>query len=157
MHQSIRLTQNYSFNIIRIMYTSCAQAALRTLLFICPSVCPSVRLSVCHTFFTMSPSSYHHDVFSSYYHWQKWCPCNRSRSEVKGQIIEVKINFAPIWAFPYCNCSLNSHMAMKSCTHGYGIMQWYSALLFFKVIRQITRSHRTKNRRFWPELGVSVL
>ena len=50
-----------------------------------PSVCPSVRLSVCHTFFTMFPSSYHHEIFRSYYHGQKWCPCKRSRSEVKGQ------------------------------------------------------------------------
>ena len=50
-----------------------------------PSVCLSVRLSVCHTFFTMFPSSYHHEIFRSYYHGQKWCPCKRSRSEVKGQ------------------------------------------------------------------------
>ena len=42
---------------------------------------PSVR----HTFFTMFPSSYHHEIFRSYYHGQKWCPCKRSRSEVKGQ------------------------------------------------------------------------
>ena len=49
------------------------------------SVCPSVRPSVCHTFFTMFPSSYHHEIFRSYYHGQKWCPCKRSRSEVKGQ------------------------------------------------------------------------
>ena len=33
------------------------------------------------------------------------------------------------------------------------------ALLFFKVISQISRSHATrlKNRRFWPKLGVSGL
>ena len=50
---------------------------------------PSVRLSVClsvrHTFFTMFPSSYHHEIFRSYYQWQKWRPCKRSRSGVKGQ------------------------------------------------------------------------
>ena len=50
-----------------------------------PSVCPSVRLSVCHTFLIMFPSSYHHEIFMSYYQWQKWRPCKRSRSEVKGQ------------------------------------------------------------------------
>ena len=27
-------------------------------------------------------------------------------------------------------------------------------ILFFNVIRQISRSHGTKNRRFWPKLGV---
>ena len=41
--------------------------------------------SVCHTFLTMLPSSYHHEIFRSYYQWQKWRPCKRSRSEVKGQ------------------------------------------------------------------------
>ena len=40
-------------------------------LSVCPSVCPSVRLSVCpsvcHTFLTMFPSSYHHEIFRIYY------------------------------------------------------------------------------------------
>ena len=31
------------------------------------------------------------------------------------------------------------------------------ALLFFKVIRQISRSHGSKNRWIWPRLGVSGL
>ena len=31
------------------------------------------------------------------------------------------------------------------------------ALLFFEVIRQISRSHSSKNRRIWPRLGVSGL
>ena len=34
---------------------------------------------------TMFPSLYHHVIFRSYYQWQKWRPCKRSRSEVKGQ------------------------------------------------------------------------
>ena len=75
---------------------SCDQAALRTPLSVCLSVCqsvrPSVRLSVCpsvslslcrsvcHTFFTMFLSSYRYKIFRSYYQWQKWCPCKRSRS-----------------------------------------------------------------------------
>ena len=46
-----------------------------------PSVCPSVR----HTFLTMFPSFYHHDIFRRYNQWQKWRPCKRSRLEVKGQ------------------------------------------------------------------------
>ena len=41
--------------------------------------------SVRHTFFTMFPSLYHHKIFRSDYQWQRWCPCKRSRSEVKGQ------------------------------------------------------------------------
>ena len=34
---------------------------------------------------TMFPSSYHHEIFRSYYQWQKWCPCKKSRSKVKDQ------------------------------------------------------------------------
>ena len=34
---------------------------------------------------------------------------------------------------------------------------WKRCLLFFKVIHQISRSHGTKNRRFWTELSVSGL
>ena len=59
------------------MIFTCNQAALRTLLSVCPSVC--------HTFFTMFLSSYHHEIFRSNYQWQKWYPWKRSRSEVKGQ------------------------------------------------------------------------
>ena len=44
-----------------------------------------VRLSVCHTFFTMPPSLYHHENFRSYYQWSGRGLCKRSRSEVKGQ------------------------------------------------------------------------
>ena len=43
------------------------------------------RPSVCHTFLTIFPSSYHHEIFRSYYQWQKWRPCKRTRSEVEGQ------------------------------------------------------------------------
>ena len=37
------------------------------------------------------------------------------------------------------------------------IMLRRDALLFFKVICQISRSHGSKNRWFWPRLGVSGL
>ena len=36
-------------------------------LSVCPSVRLSVCLSVCHTFLTMFPSSYHHEIFRSYH------------------------------------------------------------------------------------------
>ena len=73
-----------------------------------PSVCPSVR----HTFLTMFPSSYRHEIFWSYYQWQKWRPCKRSRSEVKGQ---GHRGHNPTLPFPDCNSSLNSRMMMKWC------------------------------------------
>ena len=77
-----------------------------------PSVCLSVRPSVRHTFLTMFPSSYHHEIFRSYYQWQKWRPCKRSRSEVKGQ---GHRGHNPTLPFPDCNSSLNSRMMMKWC------------------------------------------
>ena len=50
---------------------SCDQAALWMVFSVRLSVCPSVRLSVClsvcHTFLTMLPSSYHHEIFRSYH------------------------------------------------------------------------------------------
>ena len=63
--------------IVILLIFSCDQAALRTLL----SVRLSVPPSVCYTFFTMFLSSYHPEIFRSYYHWQMWCPCRRSRSQ----------------------------------------------------------------------------
>ena len=65
---------------------SCDQAALWMVQSICLSVHPSVRPSFRHTFLTMFPSWYHHEIFfRSCYQWQKWRPCKSSRSEVKGQ------------------------------------------------------------------------
>ena len=58
---------------------SCDQAAL----WMVQSVCLSVRPSIRHTFLTMFPSLYHHEIFRSCYQWQKWRPCKRSRSKVK--------------------------------------------------------------------------
>ena len=44
-----------------------------------------VCLSACHTFFTMFPSWYHHEIFGNDNQPQKWCLCKSSRSEVKSQ------------------------------------------------------------------------
>ena len=60
-------------------------------------------------------------------------------------------NLDPNWAFPNCNSSLNSPMALK----------WYRKLdevqkscpIVFEVIHQISRSHRLKSRRFESNFG----
>ena len=93
-------------------FFSCDQAALELVFSVCPSVCLSLCPSVRHTFLTMFPSSYHHEIFRSYYQWQKWRPCKRSRSEVKGQ---GHRGHNPTLPFPDCNSSLNSRMMMKWC------------------------------------------
>ena len=91
---------------------SCDQAAIRTLQSICPSVC----LYVCYIFFTMFLSWYQHKIFTSCDHWQKWCPCKRSRSEVKSQGHRGQKKFCPDLDFWDCKYSLNSQMTMKPCT-----------------------------------------
>ena len=102
---------------------SCDQAALRMAISVCLSVCPSV----CDTFLTMFLSSYHHEIFVTN------DKSDVHAKEVKGQGHRGQHT---TWPFPDCNSSLNSHMMMKWCTeHRRG------ALLFFKVICQISRSH----------------
>ena len=115
---------------------SCDQAALRTLLSVRlsvrPSVCLSVCLSVCHTFFTMFPSSYHHEIFRSYYHWQKWGQGQRSKVKVT-EVMTPLSRFrtvTPVWIHIWWWNYPQSLMLLRR-----------GALLFFKVIRQISRSH----------------
>ena len=50
---------------------------------LCPSVRPCLSVRLSHLF-TMFPSTYHHKIFRNCYQCQRWCPCKRSRSEVKG-------------------------------------------------------------------------
>ena len=113
---------------------------------VCLSVRPSVRPSVCHTFLTMFPSSYHHEIFRSYYQWQKWSPCKMSRSEVKGQGHrghDPNFRFrtvTPVWIHIWWWNDTYSLMLLRR-----------GALLFFKVIRQISRSHGAKIAEFDPD------
>ena len=115
------------------------------------SVCPSICPPICHTFFTMFPSLYHHDIFRTYCHWQKQCPCKGLRSEVKGQGHRGQ---KPTWQFPDCNsvwiCRWLRNDAQLKVAKG-------RCPIVFKVIRQISWSHGTKNPPFWPKLGVSRL
>ena len=62
----------------------------------------------------LSIFSSHTPLIRSNWHWQRQCPCKRSRSEVK--VTEIKTNFVPIWASPDRNSSLKSHVANKWCT-----------------------------------------
>ena len=136
--------------LVSLRVFSCDQAALWMVQSVCPSVClsvrPSVRPSVCHTFLTMFPSSYHHEIFRSYYQWQKWRPCKRSRSEVKGQSHrghDPNFRFrtvTPVWIHIWWWNDTYSLMLLRR-----------GALLFFKVIRQISRSHGAKIAEFDPD------
>ena len=51
----------------------------------------------------MFPSSYHPEIFRSYYQWQMWCPCKRSRSKVKGTEVMTPLSrfrtVTPVWIY----------------------------------------------------------
>ena len=152
--ETLRYMQLSHFPRYRSQFFSCDQAAIwlvqSVCLSVCLSVCPSVLPSVCHTFFTMFPSSYHHEIFRSYYQWQKWRPCKRSRSKVKVTEVNTQLNrfrtVTLVWIHIWWWNDAYSLMMLRR-----------GALLFFKVIRQISRSHGSKKRQIWPRLGVSGL
>ena len=62
---------------------SCDQAALWMVFSVCLSVRLSVCLSVRHTFLTMFPSSYHHEIFRSYHHGTR--VTSMQKVKVRGQ------------------------------------------------------------------------
>ena len=85
----------------------------------------------------LSIFSSHTPLIRSNWHWQRQRPCKMSRSEVK--VTEIKTNFAPIWVRTvtpvwihiWLTNDVQSLKQPRKC-----------ALLFFKVICEISRSHR---------------
>ena len=72
------------------------------------------------------------------------------RSKVKVTEVTTQLNrfrtVTPVWIHIWWWNDTYSLMLLRR-----------GALLFFKVIRQISRSHSAKNHRVWPRLGVSGL
>ena len=72
------------------------------------------------------------------------------RLKVKVTEVTTQLNrfrtVTPVWTHIWWWNDTYSLMLLRS-----------GALLFSKVIRQISRSHGSKNRRIWPRLGVSRL
>ena len=113
-----------------------------------PSVCLSVRLSVT-PFWLCS----HHRIIMKF---SGVITSDRSDVHAKGQGQKSKVKVTtqlyrfrtvtPVWI----------HIWWWNDAYSL-IMVRRGALLFFKVIRQISRSHGSKNCRIWPRLGVSGL
>ena len=107
---------------------SCDQAALQMVFSVCPSVCLSI---------TSDRSDVH-------------AKGQGQRSKVKVTEVTNQLyrfgTVTPVWI----------HIWWWNDTYSL-IMLRRGALLFFKVIRQISRSHGSKNCRIWPRLGVSGL
>ena len=134
---------------------SCDQAALwmvqSVCLSVCLSVCPSVRLSVT-PFWLCS----HHPIIMKF---SGVITSDKSDVDAKGQCQRSKVKVTEV------TTQLNR---FRTVTRVWIHIWWWDdayslimlrrgALLFFKVIRQISRSHGSTNRRIWPRLGVSGL
>ena len=120
-----------------------------------PSVRPSVCLSVRPSVTPFSPCSHHRIIMK----FSGVITMVRSDVHAKGQgqrskvkVTEVNTQLSrfqtltPVWIHIW---QWNQAHSWKQHRRG--------ALLFFKVIRQISRSHGSKNRWIWPRLVVSGL
>ena len=138
-----------------ILIFSCDQAAL----WMVQSVRPSVRLSVCLSV-RLSVTPFwlcsHHPIimkFSGVITSDKsdvHAKGQGQRSKVKVTEVTTQLNrfrtVTPVWIHIWWRNDAYSLMLLRR-----------GALLFFKVIRQISRSHGSKNCRIRPRLGVSGL
>ena len=120
---------------------------------------PSVRLSVCLSVcLSVTPfwlCSHHHIImkFSGVItrdQGKVHAKGQGQRSKVKVTEVTTQLNrfrtVTPVWIHIWWWNDTYSLMLLRT-----------GALLFLKVIRQISRSHGAKNRRYWPRLGVSGL
>ena len=134
---------------------SCDQAALWMVQSVRLSVRPSVCLSVCLSVTPFWLCS-HHPIIMKF---SGVITSDKSDVHAKGQGQRSKVKVTevttqlirfrtvtPVWIHIWWWNDAYSLMLLRR-----------GALLFFKVIRQISRSHGSKNRRIWPRLGVSGL
>ena len=126
---------------------SCDQAALWMVFSVRPSVCPSVT-----PFWLCS----HHRIIMKF---SGVITKDEGKVHAKGQVQRSKVKVTEV------TTQLNRFRTVTPVLiHIWWWNDTYSllllrrgALLFFKVIRQISRSHGAKNRRIWPRYGVSGL
>ena len=120
-----------------LLIFSCDQAALWMVQSICPSVCPSVT--------PFSPCSHHRIIMK----FPGVISNDKSDVHETGQgqrsKVKVKTQFTCFWTITQVRIHIwrwNDAQSLMLLRRG--------ALLFFKVIRQIWRSHGTKNSNFDP-------
>ena len=143
-------SNTFSWKMVSIFF-SCDQAALKMVFSVRLSVCPSVCLSVT----PFSPCSHHRIIikFSGVITMVKsdvHAKGQGQRSKVKVTEVTTQLNrfrtVTPVWI----------HIWWWNYTYSLMLLR-RGALLFLKVIRQISRSRGAKNRKVWPRLGVSGL
>ena len=94
-------------------------------------------------------SSYHPEIFISYYYRQTWCSCKRSRSEVNGQGHRVNTQFSrfrtitPVWIHIWWWNDAQSLMLLRR------------GALYFSRSSVIFQGHTTKEKTlFWTQIGI---
>ena len=130
---------------------SCDQAALQMVFSVCLSVCPSVCPSVT-PFWLCS----HHRIIMKF---SGVITSDKSDVHAKGQDQRSKVKVTKVTTQLYRFRTVTPvwiHIWWWNDAYSL-IMLRRGALLFFKVICQISKSHGSKNRRIWPRLGVSGL
>ena len=136
-------------------FFSCDQAALQMVFSVCLSVCLSVRPSVCPSVTPFWLCSHHRIIMK----FSGVITSDKSDVHAKGQGQRSKVKVTEVTTQLY---------RFRTVTPVWIPIWWWNdayslimlrrgALLFFKVICQISRSHGSKNRRIWPRLGVSGL
>ena len=141
---------NYQYQLVIF---SCDQAAIWLVQSVCLSVRPSVCLSVCLSVTPFSPCSHHRIIMK----FSGVITNDKSDVHAKGQGKRSKVKVTEV------NTQLNRFQTVTPVwihiwwwNYAYSLMMLRrGALLFFKVIRQISRSHGSKKHKIWPRLGVS--
>ena len=141
----------FDWGVWYVIIFGCDQAAL----WMVQSVRPSVRLSVRPS---VRPSHLFDYVPINVSSWRVitndksdvHAKSQGQRSKVKVTEVTTQLNrfrtVTPVWIHIWWWNDAYSLMMLRR-----------GALLFLKVIRQISRSHGSKKRRIWPRLGVSGL
>ena len=127
-----------------IFIFSCDQAAVWMVQSVCPSVCLSVTpFWLCSHYRIITKFS----GVITYARSDVHAKGHDHRSKVKFKEVTTQLNrfrtVTPVWIHIWW---WNDAYTLVMLSRG--------ALLFFKVIRQISRSHYSKKRRIWPWLGV---
>ena len=112
-----------------------------------PSVCLSVCPSVCPSVTPFSPCSHHRIIMK----FSGVITIVKSDVHAKGQGQRSKVKVTEV------NTQLSRFRTLTPVWIHIWKQHKRGALLFFKVIHQISRSYGSKNRQIWPRLGVSGL
>ena len=120
-----------------------------------PSVCPSVRLSVCLShLFNYVPT------IASSWNFHELLPMTevmcRQKVKIRGHRSRSQRSTLNTQLSCFRTVTVWIHIRWWNDTQSLILLR-KGALLVFKAMRKISRSRETKDRRFWPKFGVSGL